>query len=128
MPELCSKLAYNAGIMLNALACLLCLKLCRHNRRRPSAVFLFLTYYAHERTYASFCTKSSLDYYNYHKSFYKDCFKIPPIMLALCLMLSETYYAQTYASIIGLGLHGSALCNTSTQRVVGLAKFSVINY
>ena len=27
-----------------------------------------------------------------------------PIMLALSLMLSETYYAQTYAGIIGLGL------------------------
>ena len=25
-------------------------------------------------------------------------------MLALCLMLSETYYAQNYAGIIGLGL------------------------
>ena len=25
-------------------------------------------------------------------------------MLALCLMLSETYYAQSYANIIGLGL------------------------
>ena len=25
-------------------------------------------------------------------------------MLALCLMLSETYYAQSYAGIIGLGL------------------------
>ena len=36
MPELCSKLAYYAGIMLNALACLLCLKLCRHNRHRPN--------------------------------------------------------------------------------------------
>ena len=28
-------------------------------------------------------------------------------MLALCLMLSETYYAQNYAGIIGLGLLGS---------------------
>ena len=37
MPKLCSKLAYYAGIMLNALASLLCLKLCRHNRRRPTA-------------------------------------------------------------------------------------------
>ena len=36
MLALCSKLAYYASIMLNALACLLCLKLCRHNRRRPS--------------------------------------------------------------------------------------------
>ena len=36
MLTLCSKLAYYAGIMLNALACLLCLKLCRHNRRRPT--------------------------------------------------------------------------------------------
>ena len=36
MPELCSKLAYYAGIMLNALASLLCLKLCQHNRRRPT--------------------------------------------------------------------------------------------
>ena len=26
-------------------------------------------------------------------------------MLALCLMLSETYYAQNYAGIIGLGLN-----------------------
>ena len=39
MPELCSKLAYYAGIMLNALASLLCLKLCRHNRRRPNHSF-----------------------------------------------------------------------------------------
>ena len=38
MPALCSKLAYYASIMLCALACLLCLKLCRHNRRRPSTV------------------------------------------------------------------------------------------
>ena len=36
MPTLCSKLAYYAGIMLDALACLLCLKLCRHNRRMPT--------------------------------------------------------------------------------------------
>ena len=34
----------------------------------------------------------------------KDCFKIFPIMLALCLMLSKTYYAQYYAGMIGLGL------------------------
>ena len=36
MPALCSKLAYYAGIMLDALACLLFLKLCRHNRRMPT--------------------------------------------------------------------------------------------
>ena len=36
MPALCSKLAYYAGIMLDALACLLCLKLCWHNRRMPT--------------------------------------------------------------------------------------------
>ena len=40
MPALCSKLAYYAGIMLDALACLLCLKLCRHNMLRPSGVLL----------------------------------------------------------------------------------------
>ena len=38
MPALCSKLAYYAGIMLDALACLLCLKLCRHNRRMLNAM------------------------------------------------------------------------------------------
>ena len=38
MPGLCSKFAYYAGIMLDALACLLCLKLCRHNRRMPNNV------------------------------------------------------------------------------------------
>ena len=29
---------------------------------------------------------------------------IIPIMLALCLMLSDTYYAENYASIVGQGL------------------------
>ena len=38
MPALCPKLAYYASIMLDALACLLCLKLCRHNRRRPRSI------------------------------------------------------------------------------------------
>ena len=54
------------------------------------------------KTCASFCTKLWPDYY--HKSFYKDCFKIFPIMLPLFLMLLETYYAKNYASIIGLSL------------------------
>ena len=36
MPALCSKLAYYAGIMLDALACLLCLKLYRHNWCMPN--------------------------------------------------------------------------------------------
>ena len=40
----------------------------------------------------------------YYRRFHKDCFKILPIMLALCLMLSGTYYAQNYGGIIGLGL------------------------
>ena len=42
----------------------------------------------------------------YYRRFHKNCFKIFPmhIMLALCLMLSETYYVQNYAGIIGLGL------------------------
>ena len=38
------------------------------------------------------------------EDFIKSVFKNLPIMLALCLMLSETYYAQNYAGIIGLGL------------------------
>ena len=42
MPEICSELAYYAGIMLNVLACLLCLKLCRHNRRRPNLQLISL--------------------------------------------------------------------------------------
>ena len=33
--------------------------------------------------------------------------KIFPIMLALCLMLSVTYYAQNYAGIIGWSLTGT---------------------
>ena len=59
-------------------------------------------YYAHEKTSAFLYQVSA--WLLYYKSFYKDCFKIVPIMLALCLMLSETYYAQNYAGIIGLGL------------------------
>ena len=41
-----------------------------------------------------------------------------PIMLALCLMLFSTYYAQNYAGIIGSGLHimtyGSYIATTIT--------------
>ena len=44
MPALCSKLAYYAGIMLDALACLLCLKLCRHNRRMPKVEYIFICF------------------------------------------------------------------------------------
>ena len=36
MPSLCSKIAYYASIMLDALTHLLCLKLCRHNRHMPN--------------------------------------------------------------------------------------------
>ena len=36
-----------------------------------AAVFLYLTYYAHEKTCALFCT--ILAWLLYHKSFYKDC-------------------------------------------------------
>ena len=36
MSALCSKPTYYASILLDALACLLWLKLCQHNRRRPS--------------------------------------------------------------------------------------------
>ena len=35
--------------------------------------------------------------------FYKDCFKIFPIMLPLCSQLSEIYYAHNYADILSLG-------------------------
>ena len=44
-----------------------------------------------------------LDYFN-NETFYKDCFKVFPIMLALCLMLSTTYHARNHAGIIGLAL------------------------
>ena len=42
MPKLCSKLACYAGIMLGALACLLCQKLCWHNRPMPTLHFIYL--------------------------------------------------------------------------------------
>ena len=35
---------------------------------------------------------------------HKSCNVYIPIMLALCLMLSATYYAQNYAGIIGWSL------------------------
>ena len=38
------------------------------------------------------------------KNFHKDYFKTFPIMQALYSMLSETYYVQNYAGIIGLSL------------------------
>ena len=33
-----------------------------------------------------------------------------PVMLALCLMLFSTYYAQNYASIVGTGLVQIVIC------------------
>ena len=44
-----------------------------------------------------------------HYRFHKYYFKILPIMLALCLVLSETCYAQNYAGIIDLDLVDNAL-------------------
>ena len=51
----------------------------------------------------------SCDFITILQKFYRDCFKIFPIMLALCLMLSMAYHAQNYAGIIGLGLHPATL-------------------
>ena len=62
----------------------------------------YTQYYALEKTSTSFYTKLWLHYY-ITEDFIKT-FKILPIMLALCLILSETYYA----GIIGLGL---AVCD-----------------
>ena len=54
-----------------------------------------------------------------------QCTKIIlPIMLALCLMLSGTYYAQNYASIIGGCLHTHAAHKENILAVKGL-KFKI---
>ena len=70
------------------------------------AVLLLLIYYAHyyahQKTCDYVCTKLWIDYYI--TKLLKDCVKIFPIMLVICLMLSVIYYAQNYASIIGVGL------------------------
>ena len=47
-----------------------------------------------------------LEYTNHLSQFLK---KILPIMLASCLMLSVTYYAQNYAGIIGWSLMAVAI-------------------
>ena len=65
----------------------------------------YAQYDAQEKTCDSFCTKLWPAVTTNRTSFYKDCFKIFSIMLALCSMLSETHYAQNYADIIGLGLY-----------------------
>ena len=70
------------------------------------SVLYYAQYDALEKTCASFCIKLCPDY-TMSQKFYKDCFKIFPIVLALCLMLSETQYAQNYAGIIGLALLAS---------------------
>ena len=49
-------------------------------------------------------------------------------MLALCLILSKTYYAQNYAGIIGLGLSGECKkVRYSKEQIVinSLMKFSI---
>ena len=42
---------------------------------------------------------------------------ILPIMLALCSMLSDTYYAHNYASIIGGSLVSTMLCCDYVQSI-----------
>ena len=70
-------------------------------------MLLFFTYdveyYAQEKTCTSFYIKLWPDYC-ITKVFIRTVLKIFPIMLALCTILSETYYAQNYAGILGLGL------------------------
>ena len=55
-----------------------------------------------------FCIKLRLDYYITKVFITEDYFKILPIMLALCLMLLETYTAIVFktmlAYIVDLGL------------------------
>ena len=46
--------------------------------------------------------------------FYKDCFKT----FLLCLMLSETYYVQNYAGIIGLGIGTVVQKNQNTAESI----------
>ena len=60
--------------------------------------------------------KSWLDYLIINVSI-KTVLKIFPIMLAiaLCLVLSETYYAQNYSGIIGLGPIANTLWITHLQ-------------
>ena len=57
-----------------------------------------------------------LEYINYLLQFSK----IFPIMLALCLMLSMTYYAQNYAGIIGWSLLSSRVVYFHTNEVAVL--------
>ena len=47
-----------------------------------------------------------------YQSFVEIFSKIFRNMLALCLMLSVTYYAQNYAGIIGWSLHNSYIYGT----------------
>ena len=42
---------------------------------------------------------------------------IIPIMLALCLMLSENFYAQNYVGIIGLALPLTSLIMTEPEKL-----------
>ena len=41
-----------------------------------------------------------------------------PIMLALCLMLLGTYYAQNYAGIIGRSLGTGRLCQHNFEHII----------
>ena len=63
----------------------------------------YAQYYAYGKTFVSSCGLITIS-----KNFYDDFLKFLPTMLALCLMLSETYYPQNYAGIIGLGLSMSS--------------------
>ena len=65
----------------------------------------------------SLCIKLQLS-----QKFYKDCFKIPPIMLALCLMLLETYCTQHYAGMIGLSLSATVAIQNELKTVVNTNK------
>ena len=66
-------------------------------------------YYAHGETCASFCIKLWLDYILHHKRFDKDCFKMLPIMVALCQL--RVHNKGKELSIM-LNAFGDLLCST----------------
>ena len=69
------------------------------------------------RVYRSFCDS------NFYKQEFILLQNIPPIMLALCSMLSSTYYAHNYASIIGGSLPKTDLIHSPMMPSFAIKSF-----
>ena len=84
---------------------------------------MYYSYYTQEKTCTSFCIKLWADYYI--TIFFIKLILFYNLSYYASSMLSDTYYAQNYAGIIGMGLE---VISSYVHGTVGQGMSEPINY